>query len=371
MFAANSIFAQNSVKLIIKSLPDNHLIQYSIYAAGSFNGWNPNDENYRLNKDEKGTYFIELKLKPGTYEYKLTRGGWDKVECKQDGAGLENRLLKAEDNTTVEISVAGWQDRFPVKPKISSAGNNVCILDTAFFIPQLKRSRRIWIYLPKEYCDDTNKKFPVLYLQDGQNVFDDATAYSGEWGVDEFMDTTLARQSIVVAIDNGGNKRLSEYNPYDNDRFGKGEGDSYVDFIVKTLRPFINKNYRTLKEREHTYIAGSSMGGLISMYAILKYPAIFGGAGVFSPAFWITGDEIFQEIKEKGKKVKGTIFFACGKLEGDNMEHNMLRAVEEMAAVSKAEMKTIIRDEGKHDEATWRKEFPLFYFYVISGNGSK
>ena len=91
---------------------------------------------------------------------------------------------------------------------------------------------------------------------------------------------------IVVAIDHGGTKRINEYCPYDMEGFGKGEGDQYLQFLVKTLKPYIDKNYRTKKDKENTYIAGSSMGGLISMYAVLKYPYVFGGAGVFSPAFW-------------------------------------------------------------------------------------
>ena len=100
------------------------------------------------------------------------------------------------------------------------------------------------------------------------------------------------------------------------------------------------------------------------MYAILKYPKTFGGAGVFSPAFWVSGSKIFNEIKVKGEKVKGKIYFYSGKLEGETMVPDMLKAFETMAAVSKAKMETVIRDDGKHNEPTWRKEFPLFYKWI-------
>jgi predicted alpha/beta superfamily hydrolase len=206
-------------------------------------------------------------------------------------------------------------------------------------------------------------------MHDGQNIFDDATSFSGEWGVDEFLDTSRLRSCIVVAVDHGADKRINEYSPYDMERFGKGEGDAYADFLVQTLKPYIDKNYRTLKGRDNTFIAGSSMGGLISMYAILKYPKTFGGAGVFSPSFWIA-PRIYDEIKEKGEKIKGKIYFYAGKQEGEVMVTDMLKAFEKMSDVSKARMTTVIRDDGKHTEATWRKEFPLFYSWLITARNN-
>lgn len=360
--------AQNTIRLTIKSFPPYHPAGSSIYAAGSFNGWNPNDEHYKFKKDQDGNYFLELKLDPGNYEYKITRGGWDKGECKKDGTPVANRSLKVKTGQTIAIAIEEWQDRFPPQPKKSTASPNVCIIDTAFLIPQLKRIRRIWIYFPEDYCDGTNKKYPVLYMQDGQNVFDEATSYSGEWGVDEFLDSTAEEKCIVVGVDHGSEKRLNEYNPYDNDRFGKGEGNQYVDFLVHTLKPFIDKNYRTKKGKKNTFIAGSSMGGLISMYAVLKYPKVFGGAGVFSPSFWITESKIDTKIKSSGGRVNAKIYFYCGKKEGEEMVSPMLKAFEEMAATSKSKMTTVIRDDGKHNELTWRNEFPLFYKWLMSQN---
>ena len=172
----------------------------------------------------------------------------------------------------------------PLPEKVHTASFNVKVMDTAFFMPQLNRTRRIWIYLPPSYRA-TKIYYPVLYMHDGQNLFDNATSYSGEWGIDEYLDSifTLGKKEvIVVGIDNGLSKRMNEYNPYSFRQYGKGEGDEYVDFLVKNLKPFIDKHYRTLPGKKDTYIAGSSMGGLISLYAVLKYPAVFGGAGIFS-----------------------------------------------------------------------------------------
>jgi predicted alpha/beta superfamily hydrolase len=349
----------------LKDLPPYHPAGSDIFAAGSFNGWNPSDANFKFRRKENGELFLDLKLSNGTHEFKLTRGSWDNVECKKDGSDIQNRVIRIDGNSEISISVEEWKDRFPVQPKKSTAGKNVRIIDTSFLIPQLNRTRRVWIYLPESYARG-KKKYPVLYMHDGQNVFDEATAFAGEWGVDETLDTLgpETKESIVVAVDHGGGKRLNEYNPYSNERFGKGEGELYLDFIVKTLKPFIDKKYRTQKKKDDTFIAGSSMGGLISLYAVLKYPKVFGGAGVFSPAFWI-GRGIYNDIKLKGKEIKSRIYFYGGKQENEAMIPDILKAFEEMRKVSKSKMEVVIRDDGKHNEPTWRKEFPLFYSWMM------
>ena len=364
--------AQINIHLEIKSLPLYHPSGSDIYLSGSFNGWNPQDESFKFKHSPDGIYSLDLELEKGISEYKITRGGWDKVECKKGGDATENRILKADNDKTIELVVEEWTDRFPAAPKKSTASENVQIIDTAFLIPQLKRTRRIWIYLPDSYAS-TSKRFPVIYMHDGQNLFDDATAYSGEWGIDEYLDSLGkdANQCIVVGVDNGGTKRMNEYCPYDFSLEGiapghphnKAEGSEYVDFIVKTLKPFIDKKYRTVKNKANTSIAGSSMGGLISLYAILKYPKVFGAAGVFSPALWIA-PKIFEDIKSKGKKVSSNIYFYAGKQEDVRMAPDMLRAYEAMAKVSKSKMQAVIRDDGKHNEKTWRNEFPLFYEWI-------
>jgi len=358
-----TVFSQHIVQFTISSLPVNSG-DTSLFIAGSFNGWNPNDKNFHFQRDANGNYFFGTKLANGMYEFKITRGGWDKVESKKDGTDIQNRSFKLTSDTTINLVIDGWADKFEKKPRGSTAGKNVHIVDTAFRIPQLERERRVWIYLPPGY-ESSQKKYPVLYMQDGQNVFDEATSFSGEWGVDETLDSIAGhrKEMIVVAVDHGGLKRINEYCPYDMDKYGKGDGDQYVDFLVKTLKPFIDKNYRTHKNKSNTFIAGSSMGGLISMYAILKYPGVFGGAGIFSPAFWI-GPKIFDDIKTRGAKVNSKIYFYCGGQENETMQSNMIKAFEEMRKVSRSPMITCVRPEGKHTESVWREEFPLFYLWL-------
>ena len=261
--------------------------------------------------------------------------------------------------------VEEWTDNVEKKSRVSTAGENVHIVDTAFLIPQLNRTRRVWIYLPRDYSR-SGERYPVLYMQDGQNVFDDLTSFAGEWSVDETLDSigNHTSEMIVVAVDHGGDKRVNEYCPYDMEKYGAGEGDRYVDFLVKTLKPFIDKTYRTEKGKKNTFIAGSSMGGLISMYALLKYPKMFGGAGVFSPAFWI-GPKIFDDIRAKGAKVNSKIYFYCGAQEGETMQADTEKAFSEMRKFSRSRMVCVVRADGKHSESAWKDEFPLFYLWLM------
>ncbi|HYC40846.1 MAG TPA: alpha/beta hydrolase-fold protein [Chitinophagaceae bacterium] len=360
--------AQNRVEFVVKSVPTYTTATDPLYVAGNFNGWDPGSEKYRFRKKDDH-YFLEIELPEGFYEFKITRGSWEKVECSGNGVPILNRVVQLNNDSRIEVNVEGWQDHFPARTRRSTATQQVHILDTAFRIPQLDRKRRVWIYLPKEYFR-TKKRYPVIYMHDGQNVFDDSTSGFGEWGVDEFLDSAR-KKSIVVAVDHGGDRRLNEYSPYDLNlpnvplQSNKGEGDQYLDFLVRTLKPFIDRKYRTLKDKNNTIIAGSSMGGLISFYAVMKHPQVFGAAGVFSPAFWVA-PRIYDEIRTRGRSTNARIYFFAGKLEGEAMVPGMLRALEHMHGVSRSKMISVIRDEGRHNEATWRREFPLFYTWVMN-----
>ena len=356
--------AQHQVHFVFSRLPSYHKVGDTVYLAGSHNRWNPKSTNFAVpGKDANSGITIDLPT--GMFHYKFTLGSWDDVESGNGGASTENRFLHVERDTTVLVEIDHWASHFPKKTKETTASKNVHILDTAFYIPQLNRNRRIWIYLPETYST-TQKKFPVLYMHDGQNLFDQATASFGEWGVDKALDTLGHDfgEMIVVAVDHGNEKRISEYSPFDTEQFGKGEGDAYVDFLVQTLMPYINSHYRTKRSARFTAIAGSSMGGLISFYATLKYPTKFGSAGIFSPAFWIN-PQLKTYAQKRAPKVKGRFYFYAGGQESENMVPDMLAMHEIMNQFSKAKLKTRIGAEGRHSEDTWREEFPGFYAWLI------
>jgi Predicted hydrolase of the alpha/beta superfamily len=357
--------AQVNVRFIVNQRPSLHAAD-TIYMAGNFNTWNPIDKRYQLLPGNSSS--LALQLSPGNYEYKLTRGGWNKTETSKDGKDVGNRILTLTKDTVIEISINGWKDDFKTETVVRkhTASPHVSILDTAFSIPQLNRTRRIWIYLPGDYAK-TKKRFPVLYMHDGQNLFDEFTSGFGEWGVDEYLDSLFKqgnKECIVIGIDNGP-KRMNEYNPYEFKPYGNGEGDKYVEFLANTLKPYIDKNFRTLSNKKNTFIAGSSMGGLISLYAVMKYPNVYGGAGIFSPAFW-TAPELENYLAKSGRKINSKLFFYAGGKEGDSMIPDMKKIEAEIRELSSSKIYERVDMDAKHNEAAWRKYFPEFYKWILN-----
>jgi predicted alpha/beta superfamily hydrolase len=354
--------AQHTVTVKIVNQPARHFTD-SLYIAASFNGWNPGVKSYSFTKNKDSNYSIELKnIQTGLHEFKVTRGNWQTVECAKNGSPISNRIIKLTSDTVVYVTIEAWADDVPARPPVSTRSKNVFVIDTSFYMPQLKRNRRVWIYLPENYSF-SKKKYPVLYMHDGQNIFDALTSAYGEWGLDEMMDSVRpGRQCIIVGIDHGGDKRLNEYNPY-NSQFGNGEGDAYVDFLTNTLKPYIDKNYRTKADKENTLIAGSSMGGLISLYAVLKYPEVFGRAGILSPAFWIA-PELMEKIKSATAPTNAALYFVCGEMESDEMVSDMKKIYSLLK--TKGEKNLFIKTvkNGRHHESFWQSEMYDCYMWL-------
>jgi len=348
-------FAQ--LTIIIDEYPENTPDDAKIYISGDFADWKPNA--FEFIKNDAGKFELTFTTDKKEIEFKFTRGNWETGECLTSGEFRPNRICKTTNNNTIHVSIEAWDDLTKVVSNNSTANQNVSILTDSFYMPQLQRYRRVWIYLPSDYST-SKKRYPVLYMHDGQNIFDKTTAYAGEWQVDETLlklETKKNLKLIVVAIDNGQSLRMKEYNPWKHERFGGGEGDEYIDFIVKTLKPAIDKKYKTKSNRKNTGIMGSSMGGLISMYAILTYPDVFGKAGVFSPAFWAANKSPYELAQEKANK-KMKIYMLMGKQEGDMMVEGQQQMAKILVQkkLKRKSMKSVIID-GKHNEAFWAKEF--------------
>lgn len=266
----------------------------------------------------------------------------------------------------MDVRIENWIDQLKEEKPDYQFGDHVHMVDSAFYMPQLNKHRKVWIYLPKSYKNST-KKYPVLYMQDGQHLFHATPARNDEWAVDTIVDNLIregAHEMIIVGIDHGEADRLKEYNPYDS-KYGKGEGKAYIQFLVETLMPFINQQYRTLTDAGNTAIAGSSLGGLISMYAIAEYPDIFGSAGIFSPAFWLA-PEIYKDVTDRFAGLKSNkIFLVAGDKEGTEMVNN----VEKIYSILNPDgcNKKIVFyecEDGKHTEWFWHREFPSFYNFI-------
>lgn len=230
--------------------------------------------------------------------------------------------------------------------------------------PQLKTTKKIWVYLPKNY-QSSEKKYPVIYMHDAQNLFDSKTSFAGEWNVDETLDS-LKTQAIVIGIEHGNEKRTDELTPFPNKKHGGGKADDYLNFIVKTLKPYVDKTYRTKTNPRNTVILGSSFGGLVSYYAVLKYPEVFGKAGVFSPSFWFS-DEIYK-MTENSEKIKAKIYFMYGDSESDDMvidARKMKHLLDENRCYCLKLDKIVEVKGGQHSEKLWREGFGKAILWLL------
>ena len=377
LFALLGLAAQAQTTLRITAVPANTPANATLYVAGTFNNWNPGSPAHALAYNAAdGSYSITLPATvTGTIEYKFTRGSWAAVETTASNGQLPNRTYTvAGAGAMVPHQVLNWED--VAGPggggsTPSTAAANVSVISTAFAMPQLGRTRRVWLYLPLGYAT-SGRRYPVLYMQDGQNVFDARTSFAGEWGVDEalnLLQTTGQDPTgcIVVAVDNGP-QRLDEYSPWNNPQFGGGQGDLYVDFLVQTLKPYIDSNYRTLPTRANTGIAGSSMGALITTYAALREPGVFGKVGVFSPAYWFAATPLFQYVHTHPANPNTRFYFVSGTTESTTMVPHMaaMRDSLQRGGVPAANLSFTPRTDGQHAEWVWRREFPAGYSWLYA-----
>ena len=181
--------------------------------------------------------------------------------------------------------------------------------------PQLRNRRDVDVYLPASY--PSGVRYPVVYMKDGQNLSDPAAAFAGTWDLDRTMDRLAWRglDLIIVGVHNAGRNRLAEYSPFPDPRHGGGEADEYLAFLVDTLKPRIDRLFNTRRDRDSTAILGSSMGGIVSLYAYFRYPSVFGRAGVMSPSIWF-GQGAILDFIQAARVPRGRVYLDVGTAEG-------------------------------------------------------
>lgn len=228
----------------------------------------------------------------------------------------------------------------------------------------LEEQRDVIVYLPPEYNAATDTRYPVLYLHDGQNLFDAATAFAGnEWGLDELAEELISKDEIealiIVGIYNAGPKRMAEYTHVRDRRGRGGRAKRYAKLIVEDLKPFIDSEYRTLTDKDHTALGGSSLGGLVTLYLGLHHPNIFGKLIVMSPSVWWANRAILREVRSLKKKLPQKIWLDIGTCEGSNPEYcvqdaRMLRDALIAKGWKLGDDFRFVEDEGAgHNEKAW------------------
>ncbi|SHG76665.1 Predicted hydrolase of the alpha/beta superfamily [Flavobacterium fluvii] len=331
-----------------------------VYISGNFNNWHTQDNRFLMEKIDNNLYQYEFALDfdyPEELLYKFTKGDWSAVEIDAHGNRTENRSTKK--HTAIQNEhVARWRRNW--LPFKQSFLPQVQLISDEFEIPQLNKTRKVWALLPHDY-DKSDERYPVMYLQDAQNLFNEAAEH-GNWEIDKklaVMSEYKIGKIIIIGIEHAEEDRVKEYNVGET-VLGNGQGEKYICFVTETLKPFVDKNYRTKKEREFTGIGGSSMGGLISFFSGLRYPEVYGKLMVFSPSLWVVPNLKIDSDLTNTDDTK--IYLYAGGAESDTMIEEVKSLKDDIISSEfvkdKMKINLSINMLGKHNETYWSDEFP-------------
>jgi predicted alpha/beta superfamily hydrolase len=367
------------------TVPKDTDAKATLYIAGSLEAvGNWKTEGLPLKRLDDGRYHAKVQLPDGArLEYKITRGSWETVEKNKDGGEIPNRQLTVGPDLKVEIEVQAWASaskQTGEKPAARHTLTGDIRYHEKFKSRCLDNERTLIVYLPPDYKQDAERRYPVLYMHDGQNIFDAATSFIGvEWQADETAERLIKagriEPVIIVGIYNNPD-RVGEYTPsQDRKQKSGGKGELYAKFMVEEVKPFIDKEYRTMPDRKHTAVAGSSLGGLISLYICSQQPQTFSMCGAISPAIMWDDSRILGELRDNEAALKSARFWVdMGTKEGKQVE-SFSKAIGDarglIAVFDKAGM-VPGRDyyywevaDGEHNEAAWAARFDkvLLYFF--------
>jgi predicted alpha/beta superfamily hydrolase len=355
----------------------------TIYFTGSLNEWKEGDREFAFTQVEPGRYELKLEVSKGAVvEYKLNRGNWTNVEVDEQGNETENRRLAVFGSTTVRHEVPHWRDQSTRPASLRYRETEVRILGP-IAMPVLGRDREIAVYLPPNYHTEPNRRFPVMYMWDGQNLFDPSTAFGGEWAVDLTAERLIregkVEPMIIVGVYNGGSHRLSELSPWRDARLdARGEGHAFMRWVVSELKDYIDSSFRTLTGPENTGVAGSSMGGLASLFAAYRYPLVFGRVACLSPAFWFARGQIFRYVASRLRPQGTKIYLDCGERETARVHpkrdfykvaYAMVDLLKQQGFKEGEDMLWVSDPQGTHSEYFWARRMGPILEWLFPGNG--
>lgn len=313
-------------------------------------------------------------IEEGELELKITRGSWATLQTSTDGKLLSPYSVDVQGDIEIALSIDGWRDAFP----LSTASPQVHVLAENFYFPRLDQYKKVWIYLPENY-GSSEKHYPVIYMHDGQHLFDEATSVGRagpvEWMVDETIDEAN-HKAIVVGIAHAANVEDRErellMHPFRN--VERPLGEAYLADVVNLIKPYVDEVYRTKPDRSNTAMVGSSLGGLATLYAGMLYPHTFGTLGVFSPSIWTGKQELNQRFLQEIEKYREFFedqryyFYAGEKEKRRNETAKEPSMVSDMLAFTRLQEENIstnitidIDPLGKHGALYWQKAFARFY----------
>jgi predicted alpha/beta superfamily hydrolase len=355
--------------------PPNTPKDQDLYISGSvpaLGNWDA--PGVRLTKGDDGKYHATVPdlLSNMDYTFKVTRGTWSTVETDKDGKDILNRSFTSSKDGKVEVAVAGWIDNGKAVPGRTTITGDVRLHKNALRSDILGNARSLVVYVPPGYEQNKDKRYPVLYLNDGQNLFDEATSYQGvEWGLDETAQRLIGagqiKPLIIVGVYNS-EQRTAEFTPPFSfvSKNDAAKGDQYAKMIVDQAKRFVDERYRTLSDRANTMIGGGSMGGLIALYTARTHNDVFGGVIALSPWLRIGNQSIAKELIGDGAWLKNShAYIDMGTDPGHNYaggadgktaiaDADQLVAELEKAGLTQGKQfvyRTI--EGGKHNESSW------------------
>lgn len=294
-------------------------------------------------------------------EFKLTRGSYYKEALyNHTGHPAVSSKLKLVKDTSVFLQPSQWNDLYQRS-----------IIGTVRYHHQmgsvyLKQTRNVVVWLPASYASNKTKRYPVLYAHDGQNLFDHTNLSGNEWRMDEVADSLMRKgaieEFIIVGIANTKDRWI-EYN-------GTVEGKNYLHFLVEELKPFIDQQYRTKADRANTAIIGSSMGGLISLYALYTYPQVFSKGACLSSAFYFDDGDLMAQIKANRSPLRqSAVYLDCG---GKDLDYDFLPSNREMKTLLEQDKNIRFQyeefPEDPHNELAWSRRLFLPYTFLFAKN---
>jgi predicted alpha/beta superfamily hydrolase len=360
--------------------PADYSASETIHVVGSFNGWElEGDKAYPLKADigdlsvtipvtEKNVFFSFVKNK-----------NWQLMPANEMAKSQCIYLHQATGgDAEIAVHIQLWTGDKPLNTAEPSLSGSI-VQHKDFTLPQFARSSDIDVYLPKSYQHNTDKTYPVLYMLDGQNIFNAQSAHSDEWRIDELLEELTSagtlNEMIVVAVPNSA-QRWVEYNPWDfkdgDGKATKGQGELTIRSIKDTLKPFIDSSYRTDPQPASTGLAGSSLGGLMAIYAALEHSDTFGFTAAFSPALAIENMEgknvLFEAIKHQKTIGNSKIYFDIGQMEYGNYEQiEHLNSLLLKQGFKPENLKLVKDDVGRHCEVDWSRRFPAALEWLQAG----
>jgi predicted alpha/beta superfamily hydrolase len=347
------------------SVPDSTDNVYLIGNDKRLGNWD-HSKAVKLNLVNDTIFTTTVRLpKSKNIAFKFTRGSWDKEALDNTLSIPQNHSIIVGEQDTINYTIHSWKDWRPF-PMDHVKGS--LIIYKNVYSPQLDNGRTVLVWLPPSYNIDLNKRYPVLYLHDGQNVFTSGLSLSGEeWKLDETVTKLIDQQKIeeiiMVALYNGEN-RTGEYSP-------KHQGNDYADFLIQTIKPWIDQIYRTLTDPDHSAVLGSSMGGIISFHLGWEHSNVFSMVGCLSPAFLVDRNEIVKRVKKSKNKpdFKFTIQNGTEELEAELQPsiNKMIKYLKKKGYKENTDYLYKIYDGNHHTQKAWAKQVndTLLFFFGI------